>query len=348
MRIGIVNDLPIVRDLLRSVVQSVPRYEVIWMGNNGIEAVELARQTKPDLILMDLVMPRLDGAEATRQIMAECPCAILVVTGSVRRNMNMVYEAMGHGALDAVDTPTVDAHGQINGAAALLKKIETVGKLIGRSGGSGEHLLSIAATIPPVKGLSTLVLLGASTGGPKALADILSTFPAERNATLIVVQHVDAAFAPGLAQWLGGQTQLPVEPIAEGQRLEPGKVLVAVTNDHLVLTPERRLAYTHEPEEVSFRPSVDVFFSSVAAHWPDPGVAVLLTGMGRDGAAGLLKLRNAGWYTIAQDQETSVVWGMPKAAVELGAAKKVLPLDQIARAILEQVRRKASLSEKTG
>ena len=150
----------------------------------------------------------------------------------------------------------------------------------------------------------------------------------------MIVQHVDAAFAPGLSQWLSEHAGRKVELVTEGMDLSEGKILLSGTDDHLVLGADRRLHYSAEPRTLNYRPSVDVFFKSVARHWPRPGVAALLTGMGRDGAEGLLELRRLGWKTIAQDESTSVVWGMPRAAAELGAADQVLPLPRIAETIV--------------
>ena len=345
MKIGIVNDVSLAREALRRVVQAMPGHRVAWLAKDGAEAIDLTEKDRPDLILMDLIMPGLDGAEATRRIMADNPCPILVVTATVSGHMNKVYEAMGHGALDAVDTPCLGPLGQVSGATDLIEKITTVGKLIGLT--AGMDTLHVPSRPAPTgrERLGTIVLLGASTGGPKALADILAGFPAELEAAVVIVQHVDAAFAPGLAGWLGDHTGRRVEVITPGRRPEPGTILMAATDDHLVMTPGRWLDYDPDPKHHHYRPSVDVFFSSIAAHWPDPGVAAILTGMGRDGAAGLLELRKAGWHTIAQDRASCVVWGMPKAAAELGAAAQILPVDQIAGAIAKRVRMEASARE---
>jgi two-component system response regulator WspF len=153
-----------------------------------------------------------------------------------------------------------------------------------------------------------------------------------------MVQHLDVAFAPALAGWLAARSGHNVELITAGMKPEPGRWLLAGTNDHLVMTPARRFVYSAEPAENSFRPSVDVFYASTATHWTDPGVAVLLTGMGRDGAEGLLTLRRKRWQTIAQDEATSVVYGMPQAAREIGAAAEVLPVSKIARAVMDKVK----------
>jgi len=341
MRIGIVNDTDLVREALRQVVLSLPEHEVAWTANDGAEAVALARADAPDLILMDLFMPGTDGVEATRRIMGESPCAILVVTATVAGHLNKVYQAMGYGALDAIDTPTIGPRGEISGAALLLHKIEIIGKLVGkpiaRPRGSGEPLVSrsgqpFASWSEP--SVDPLVILGASTGGPHALAEVLSRLPAALEASVIIVQHVDAAFAPGLGQWLAEQSKRQVTLAVEGHRPKVGEVLLSGTDAHLILGEDRRLHYSVEPRKSSYRPSVDELFLSAARNWPRPGVAALLTGMLRDGAQGLLALRRLGWRTIAQDESSSVVWGMPRAAVEIGAAEEILPLSDIAGAIM--------------
>ena len=327
MRIAIVNDMRAASEALRRVVESLPRHEIAWMAANGVEAVAKAKQDRPDLILMDLLMPHLDGAEATRQIMATSPCAILVVTATVSGNMPLVYEAMGHGALDAVDTPALGPGDEMHGARALAEKIGIIAKLVGSA---------VPATKRTAAGssLPRLVVIGASTGGPKALCDFLVPLPQDWNGAVVVVQHVDVTFAAGLAAWLADRTGKSVRVASPGDVPKAGEVLIAGTNDHLVLTSARTLEYRDEPKHVFFRPSVDVFFETVAAHWPQPGTAVVLTGMGRDGAAGLLTLRQKGWHTIAQDEATSVVWSMPKAAIEAGAACDILPIDRIPAAVM--------------
>jgi chemotaxis response regulator CheB len=184
-----------------------------------------------------------------------------------------------------------------------------------------------------------LVALGASTGGPDALARVLAALPKPFPAAVVVVQHIAADFAANLATWLQGRSGLIVRLARDGDALRAGEVLLAGSNDHLVLRRDGKLGYTADPADYPYRPSVDVFFNSLATGWPKPGVAVLLTGMGSDGAMGLARLREAGWDTIAQDQATCVVYGMPKAAAELKAAGTVLPLPQIAAAIGDRLRR---------
>jgi two-component system response regulator WspF len=331
MRIGIVNDVRAACEALRRVVESLPDHEIAWTAADGVEAVAMARRDRPDLILMDLIMPHLDGVQATRQIMASAPCAILVVTATVSGNISLVYDAMGFGALDAVDTPTLGPAGEVGGASALIEKIGVIAKLVGAT--EARRPARPATTAHPPK----LVLVGASTGGPKALSDLLLPLPHDWNVAVLVVQHVDVAFSQGLAKWLGDRTGRPVRVAEHGQQPAAGDVLLAGTNDHLVLSKSRALEYREEPREVFFRPSVDVFFESVADHWPQTGVALLLTGMGKDGAQGLLKLRARGWHTAAQDEASSVVWSMPKAGIDLGAACEVLPIEQMAKTLVSRL-----------
>ena len=334
MRIAIVNDLAIATAALRRVLQTVSDYQVIWTARDGAEAVAKCAQDPPDIILMDLLMPVMDGVEATRQIMKHSPCRILIVTASAQKNLAKVYEAMGHGALDAVDTPVLSGVDSANTANELLAKVARIRKLLKQP--SSKIQAKKSTSLLPLErrsGLSSavpLVAIGSSTGGPKALAAILSQLPASFGAAIAIVQHIDAQFSSGFVDWLRQQTVLPIRIAVAGDRLEKGTILVAGTNDHLYLKPDLTLGYTKEPINYPYRPSVDVFFKSIAQHWTRKGTAILLTGMGRDGAEGLSALKLQGWHTIAQDQHSCVVYGMPKAAVELNAAVEVLSPDAIA------------------
>ncbi|MGK7905298.1 MAG: chemotaxis response regulator protein-glutamate methylesterase [Hormoscilla sp.] len=344
MRIAIVNDMLMTVEVLRRVLATVPDYELAWVARNGAFAVAKCAVDCPDLILMDLLMPVMDGVEATRQIMKSTPCAILVVTSSIKANVSQVFAAMGFGALDVVKVPILGTAGKPEAAKELLKKIATIAKLIGKSSQSRIPKPSPRTTseIPHRQAMDPLIAIGASAGGPIALAKILSRLPKNFSGAVAIVQHIDAQFAPGLAEWLDRQTPLTVKLARSGNQFQGRQVLVAGTNDHLILRSHLALSYTKEPRDYPYRPSVDVFFRSIASYWPDKGVGVLLTGMGRDGATGLSHLRAAGWHTIAQDRRSCAVYGMPKAAVELGAAVEVLSLEAIANRIVFLTEKKRS------
>jgi two-component system response regulator WspF len=330
MRIAIVNDVRMAVEAVRRVVLTQPANQVAWVAMDGVEAVDLCAKDRPDLILMDLIMPNMDGVEATRRIMASSPCAIVVVTADVYSNSSRVFEAMGAGALDAVNTPVLEHPSTSEGANALLAKIETIRKLIGASDGKKVFAPASAAPAQPVRhNHGWLVAIGSSAGGPAALAKVLSLLPADFPAPIVIVQHVDVQFAQGLADWLHSQSPLQVRLAVDGDSPAPGTVLLAGQENHLAFTGPTRLSYVREPSDCSYKPSVDVFFKSVAQFWKGDVIAALLTGMGRDGAEGLQLLHGTGHHTIAQDAKTSAVYGMPKAAVELQAATEVLPLDKI-------------------
>lgn len=282
MRIAIVNDMPLAVEALRRALSFEPAHQVVWVASNGLEAVQRCAELTPDLILMDLIMPVMDGVEATRQIMAETPCAIVIVTVDRQANVSRVFEAMGHGALDVVDTPPLGVGNPKDAAAPLLRKILNIGWLIGQRG------TRVRAETLPARASGkrqSLVAIGSSAGGPAALEILLKGLPRDFPAAIVLVQHVDQVFAAGMAEWLSSASGLPV-----------------------------RLAREGEP--------------------PQSGV-VLLAGMGRDGAQGLKLLREQGYLTIAQDQQSSAVYGMPKAAAAIDAAVEIRPLDRIAPRLLE-------------
>ena len=335
MKIAIANDVAMAAEALRRVVASTAEHQVLWIARTGAEAVRMCADNRPDLILMDLNMPELDGVEATRQIMEHSPCAILVVTGRPQDNVNQVFRALGAGALDVTATPVLQ--GQPGGDAELLAKIRTMDKLIRHSGG---NQAMAPRTVPGANGhgaetaggpapVTSLLAIGASTGGPMAVSKMLAGWMPPRGCAIVVVQHIDQHFADNFARWLGEQLDMPVRSAEEGDELAAGTVLVAKSNDHLTLDQNYRLRYDANPKEYAYRPSVDVFFHCVAQHWKGEAIGVLLTGMGRDGAEGLLAMRRAGHTTIAQDQASSAVYGMPRAAAELDAAQMVLPLTKI-------------------
>jgi two-component system response regulator WspF len=331
MRIGIANDSIMAAEALRRSITQASQHDVVWIAADGAEAVTRCERDRPDLVLMDLFMPRLDGVEATRQIMAKAPCAIVIATAQVGDYTGKVFEAMGAGALDAVNIPVFTADQKLEGTRELMAKLETINKLVTPlKPAKRPGLPARNSNVAPVTRAVSLVVIGSSAGGPSALTTILAGLPMDFPASVVIVQHVDKQFAQGLTTWFATHTRLQVRVAAEGDRLEPGQVYLAGRDRHLVMFSPTQLGYTTQPTNSSYCPSVDVFFRSVAKQWRGQAVGVLLTGMGRDGAEGLKALRDAGHHTIAQDKITSAVYGMPKAAAELDAAKEILALDKIA------------------
>lgn len=374
MKIAIVNDLAVACEALRRAVAEDPALEVIWIARDGLQALELAQRARPDLILMDLIMPRMNGAEATREIMRVAPCPILVVTATVTGNAGLVYEALGAGALDAVNTPSFTQGATLRGGEELLRRIHLVARTqhaaaaesvaIGRptmpsppppsppiarpslvksaapqspSSRAASSAGSLAPSDPSARTMCAIVAIGASTGGPRAVADVLRALPVDMTAATLIVQHVSTAFVRGFADWLGAETGRRVDLARAGQVVAAGDVLVAGEERHMVLGANGTIEYRDEPRALLHCPAIDEALR-IARALCASGVAVLLTGMGRDGAQGMMQLRSAGWHTIAQDEKSSVVWGMPGAAHKLGAAVETLALDRIAPAILAHTR----------
>lgn len=330
MKIGIVNDLPICVEALKQSIQMDSGLEVLWIAENGQEAVDRCRSQVPDLVLMDLIMPVMDGVEATRIIMSENPCPILIVTSSIEDNAPMVFKAMGEGALDAVNTPLINAGGSNTGRGRqeLLRKIKLINSLCREE----ENLpkLDTKGSLTPQAGITHSIAIGASSGGPQALAVILGELPADFPVPVIIIQHVDKKFVGELAKWLSTLTPLPVKLAKYGEKPQAGNIYLGNTNDHLIINKKCVFEYVREPVEMPYRPSVDVFFNSLAENVGSDVVGVILTGMGSDGAKGLLKLKSIGATTISQDRESSAVYGMPKAAIDLSASTEILPLSRIA------------------
>lgn len=351
MRIGIVNDTPMALEMLRRIVSDMPECSVAWLARDGEQAILKCCADNPDLVLMDLIMPGINGAETTHRIMNECPCAILVVTASVKTNQALAFEALTAGAIDVVSTPTAIAasDGNPDHGGTLQRKINNIRRLINKTVPASEHKKLDSSKFKDINNSderSLLISIGASTGGPAAVVNVLKTLPSTLPAAVIIVVHVDKEFAPGMAEWMNNMTELPVHLVQEGERPKIGEVLLAATNEHLVLTRNQTLHYTPEPMNYPYRPSVDTFFTSLVQLWRGEAIGVLLTGMGRDGAKGLKNMRAHGWHTIAQDEKSSVIYGMPKAAAAIGAACEILPLEQIGPELIhlaDKFKKKSSL-----
>ncbi len=322
--VGIVNDMRLAATVLERAVTADPEIKVAWIAADGLEAVKCCAENRPDVVLMDLVMPNLDGARATQRIMRETPCPILVVTSTVQGNMDLVYEAMGHGALDVCTTPVVGDKREADDGAELRRKILSIHRLaMQRQQPAASR--NKAAVSSNQEGLP-LVAIGASTGGPAALEMVLSCLPADFSWPIVIAQHIDDGFVEGLGRWLSKRCGRAVEVVENRAVLSPGGIYLARSHGHLVLRQGGVIGYDAEPKESFYHPSVDMLFHSAARHAAAGTIGLLLTGMGRDGAEGLLAMRQAGLRTLAQDEATAVVYGMPAAAAALNAAQEILPL----------------------
>lgn len=335
MRIAIVSATANAGHALQAAVTGCSQCEVAWTASTAAAAVDACAALTPDLVILDLRLNGIDGVDATRRIMTTSPCPILLVTHSFNLSAAAVYEAVGLGALDAVEMPWSDRPPDAASVAPLLAKIETIARLTGRR--SRAHRSQAGRRDEHVEAAETLVVIGASAGGPAAVAMVLAALPADLPAAVVIVQHVGEQFMPAMVQWLDQQSSGRVVLAPEGERPSRGRVSMAGAGGHLSLGADQRFVYTQEMPDLAYQPSVDVFFESVSRFWTGPVIGVLLTGMGRDGAAGLKALRDRGHHTIAQDQATCVVYGMPKAAAALDAAAEILPLTEIGARLLQKI-----------
>ncbi len=335
IQVLIVEDSPTQRQLLRTILESDPELQVVGEARHGQEAVQLSRELRPNIITMDIQMPKMNGYEAIRQIMAETPCPIIVLT-STRSDIEMgvSYKALETGALMVVRKPRGPAVNDSE-ALALIAQVKTMSQVKVVRRRTTPLTLPVA---PPAAGASArgglkcpvrIVAIGASTGGPPALQLILSQLSADIPVPIVIVQHISQGFVGGLVKWLDDTTPLAIKIAAHGEPLAAGSVYVAPDNFQLTVTVSGHIWLRQSEPVDGHCPSVTALFKSVASSYGCRAAGVLLTGMGRDGADGLQAIRAAGGLTIAQNQSSSVVFGMPKAAIELGAATEVLALERI-------------------
>lgn len=343
LRVLIVEDSPVARQLLVHILSGDPELRVIAEAHNGDEAIRAATRCRPDVIVMDVVMPSMDGLEATRRIMEVLPTPIVLVSASYEPgDLSKSFEALQAGALTLVAKPSGPLASTFAAEAAALTttvKLMAEVKLVrrravvdapGRRPVVGPPPTSVGTRRRPVE----IVAVAASTGGPAALATILRTLPASAPVPIVVVQHIAAGFHEGLVDWLDGVAPVTVRLARDGEPLRAGEVLVAPSDAHLGVTGGRRVALNPDPPIGGHRPSATHLFRSVAGVYGDAAAGAILTGMGEDGVAGLRILKEAGGLVLAQDEATSVVYGMPSKAASLGIVDQILPLDQMAGALI--------------
>jgi len=334
IRVVVAEDSLTVRELLVEILESDPGIRVIGQAKNGLEAVELAVQLRPDLVTMDVHMPVMDGLAATKEIMVQSPTPILIVSSSATgRDVGLSLNAMRAGALMVVAKPD-NPHSTVfdcrrEELLTMAKAMAQV-KVVRRWGPhpARERPAGAAAVVAPGRRIR-LVAVAASTGGPAALQRILEALPGNFPVPILIVQHIATGFGAGLAEWLGSTCDLRVKLAQDGEALAPRTAYVAPDDRHLGLRPDRRLLVANSAPIEGFRPSASYLFDSAARVFGPDLVAVILTGMGCDGVAGLHAVKSAGGRIVAQDESSSVVYGMPGEAVAAGLVDWELPILEI-------------------
>lgn len=333
VRVLLAEDSAVMREVLVKVLSEDPTIQVIGTAQDGLEAAEQTERLKPDVVVMDVYMPQLSGFEAARRIMERTPTPIVMVSASFNQDeVAMTFKALEAGALTMIDKPGSVEHAEsVRRLVATVKLMAEV-KVIRRW---PRRALPVPPTpLPAVLGRTLrLVAIVASTGGPQVMAEILARLPENLSVPLLVVQHIAPGFTAGLASWLGQRTHLTVKLAEPGESVSAGTVYIAPDGFQMGITPAARIRLTQESAGYDFCPSASYLFESVAEAYGRSALGIILTGMGRDGAQGLLRLRQVRGVTIAQDEESSVIFGMPGEAIRLGAAEHVLPPVQIAEMI---------------
>jgi two-component system, chemotaxis family, protein-glutamate methylesterase/glutaminase len=345
LRVLVVEDSITIRKRLVEVLEGDPHFEVVGEAEDGRQAIDRCLALRPDAVTMDMMLPVMTGLAATEYIMAHCPTPILVVSASFNRGeVFKTYDALAAGAVEVIEKPSgqeapgVWERSFIN-ILKIVARIRVIthprARLNGVTRSFEEAARPLSALPSSARPLPIGVLgLGASTGGPNALVQVLGSLPKDFTAPVLVVLHIGAAFAPAFGEWMGTQVPRPVAFARGGELVQSlsNRIVLAPPDYHLIVA-NGRLMLTEDAERHSCRPSVDVLFESLAREYGGEAAACLLTGMGRDGALGMLALRRSGGSTIAQDEATSVVYGMPREAALIGGAERILPLADIGPAL---------------
>lgn len=338
VKVLIVDDSATVRQYLVDIVKEDVRFSVVGEARNGEEAIKLTRLLNPDVVSMDVHMPVMNGLECVKEIMRLHPTPIVVVSGSLHNSeLNIAFNAIRSGALAVIGKPPAPAHPDFEHARfEFLNTLYTMSEVLvihrwGDKSPKKAELppLTLERSHVPIE----IVGIASSTGGPSALVDILSQIPGDFRVPIVIVQHISDSFEAGLVQWLNRSTTLNVMLAEDRQPLLPGQVLIAPAGAHLRVTGSGRVALDKQRNGHLNMPSADVMLHSIAQTYGELSLGVILTGMGADGAQGIKAIRDAGGRTIAQDEASCVVFGMPKEAIALGGAEYIASLDKIARII---------------
>jgi len=355
-RVLVVDDSALARMVISRRISLDPGIEVVGVAFDGIDALEKVKNLKPDVVTLDVEMPRMDGLATLSHIMAECPTAVVMLSRLTQEDAEVTIKALEAGAVDFFLKPSmVDKGGLSKAIAGLNDKIKMAGKVdisrvvrALRTGSprsrAGESYLVPAAKAPGPRSPRNVVIIGSSTGGPKALCELVPGLPRDIPASIVIVQHMPIGFTRSLANRLNQLSQVEVREAAPGDKLKAGQALVAPGNFHLVVGGADEVTLNQEPARNGVRPSIDVTMESVAANTGYRCIGVVLTGMGSDGKEGAAAIKRSGGRVIVQDEPTSVIYGMPRSVAECGFADKILPLQQITQEIVEMCKTRASNS----
>lgn len=335
LRLLLVDDSLTVRKLMVDLLNADPDIEVVGEAVDGVQAISMCESLRPDVITMDMALPGTSGLEAIEHIMGHCPTPILVVSSADNRGeVFTTYDALKAGAVDALEKPRYGEDSQawgrqLRSAVKMVARIRVITHVRATTSQAVHKTKFQGSTNGDANGVK-LIAIGASTGGPGAIVNVLRDLPHPLTVPVVVVQHIDESFGASFGAWLDAQIPQTVCFAEDGEKIERDapKVVLAPASRHLVVQ-QGRFRLMDTPPRHSCRPSVDNLFESIARECGASTLACLLTGMGRDGAQGLLDIRRAGGHTIAQDEATSMIFGMPREAIRLGAAKQVLPLGEI-------------------
>ena len=335
IRVLVVDDSAFVRQALSRMIGSAPDMEVVATAADGMEGLEKTRALRPDVVTLDIKMPRMDGLAALARIMAECPVPVLLLSSVTSEGADVTLRGLEIGALDFVDKSSVQ--GPMN-LLALADELQSKVRALAwsRERHAAAPAPAVSEATLPARGRTEVVVIGTSTGGPPALQQIVPALPKDLALAILVVQHMPVGFTRSLADRLAARSHLPVREAAEGEVVQPGVVLIAPAGRHTKVRRRGsvvRIVIDDEPAEALHRPSVDVLMASVAKAYGDRAFGLVLTGMGADGVEGLRAIRLAGGVTLAESEETCVIYGMPKAAVEAGVVDRSVPLYRLAEEI---------------
>ena len=333
IRVLIVDDSMFMRAAINKVLGDAGCFEFVGQARDGEDAVAKVLELKPQVVTMDYNMPKLNGAEAVRRIMKQRPTPVIMFSAHTRQGARETFEALAAGAVDFCTKPS----GEVSANLAAIET-ELVAKLRAAAEARPRAMAPVTAqkptgpvrmaTLPPTG--PRLVIIGISTGGPAALSRLIPSLPANTRFATLVVQHMPAQFTSALAERLDGLSAVAVREAREGDIPRPGLVLIAPGDRHVVVDEGGVLHLTDDPHVHGCRPAADVTMKSAARAYGRRLIGVVMTGMGKDGAAGMVAIKNVDGKTIAQDQESSVIFGMPRAAIEAGAVDEVVPLEEIA------------------